>query len=93
MELDARVVSLQLAKLYGTLFPEDRRLTLNAHDAGVDVTMTIRLVKAYLLRPFGMPLMGKLISTSPQLIVAPRDGNWTLGSCLAFSKGQSLLLP
>ncbi|KAJ0147354.1 hypothetical protein HZ326_10016 [Fusarium oxysporum f. sp. albedinis] len=60
MKLDARVLSLQLSKLYGTLFPEDRRLTLNAHDAGVDVTMTIRLVKAYLLRAFGMPLPGKI---------------------------------
>ncbi|ENH64534.1 hypothetical protein FOC1_g10013806 [Fusarium oxysporum f. sp. cubense race 1] len=60
MKLDARVLSLQLSKLYETLFPEDRRLTLNAHDAGVDVTMTIRLVKAYLLRAFGMPLPGKI---------------------------------
>lgn len=60
MKLDARVLSLQLSKLYGTLFPEDRRLTLNAYDAGVDVTMTIRLVKAYLLRAFSMPLPGKI---------------------------------
>jgi metal-dependent amidase/aminoacylase/carboxypeptidase family protein len=54
------VLSLQLSKLYRTLFPEDRRLTLNAHSAGVDVTMTIRLVKAYLLRAFSMPLPGKI---------------------------------
>ncbi|KAH7209243.1 hypothetical protein DER44DRAFT_277612 [Fusarium oxysporum] len=60
MKIDARVLSLQLSKLYGTLFPEDRRLTLNAHDAGADVTMTIRLVKAYLLRAFGIPLPGKI---------------------------------
>ncbi|KAI1332068.1 hypothetical protein F5Y16DRAFT_421368 [Xylariaceae sp. FL0255] len=49
-------------RLYGAFFPEDRRLTLDAHDAGVDVTMTIRLVKAYLLRAFNMPLPGKIDS-------------------------------
>lgn len=62
MKLNARLLSLQLGKLYGAFFPEDRRLTLDAHDAGVDVTMTIRLVKAYLLRAFGMPLPGKIDS-------------------------------
>ncbi|KAI0973126.1 hypothetical protein F4678DRAFT_459979 [Xylaria arbuscula] len=50
------------ATLYGAFFPEDRRLTLDAHDAGVDVTITIQLVKAYLLRAFGMPLPGKIDS-------------------------------
>jgi hypothetical protein len=37
---------------------------LDAHDAGVDVTMTIRLVKTYQLRAFGMPLPGKIDSHS-----------------------------
>ncbi|WQF85094.1 hypothetical protein CDEST_10108 [Colletotrichum destructivum] len=60
MKLDARVLSLQLSKLHGTLFSEHWRLTLNAHDAGVDVTMTIRLVEAYLLRAFSMPLPEKI---------------------------------
>lgn len=64
MKLDARLFSLQLGKLYGAFYPEDRRLTLDAHDAGVDVTMTIRLVKTYLLRAFGMPLPGKIDSLS-----------------------------
>lgn len=61
-KLDARTLSLQLSKLYGALFPEDRKLTLEAHDAGADVRMTIRLVKAYLLRALGMPLPGKIDS-------------------------------
>jgi len=61
-KLDARTLSLQPGKLNGAFFPEDRKLTLEAHDAGADVTMTIRLVKAYLLRAFGMPLPGKIDS-------------------------------
>lgn len=61
-KLDARTLSLRLGKLYGAFFPEDRKLTLEAHDAGADVTMTIRLVKAYLLRAFGLPLPGKIDS-------------------------------
>ncbi|RYO95059.1 hypothetical protein DL762_000252 [Monosporascus cannonballus] len=64
-ELDARTLSLRLGRLYGAFFPEDRKLTLEAHDAGADVTMTIRLVKAYLLRAFGMPLPGKIDSHFP----------------------------
>ncbi|KUI62708.1 hypothetical protein VP1G_09823 [Cytospora mali] len=61
-KLDARTLSLRLGRLYGAFFPEDRKLTLEAHDAGADVTMTIRLVKAYLLTAFGMPLPGKIDS-------------------------------
>lgn len=61
-KLDARTLSLRLGRLYGAFFPEDRKLTLEAHDAGTAVTMTIRLVKAYLLRAFGMPLPGKIDS-------------------------------
>ncbi|RYP42225.1 hypothetical protein DL767_000389 [Monosporascus sp. MG133] len=64
-KLDARTLSLGLGRLYGAFFPEDRKLTLKAHDAGADVTMTIRLVKAYLLRAFGMPLPGKIDSHYP----------------------------
>ena len=60
MKLNARLLSLRLGNLCGAFFPKDRRLTLDAHDAGVDVTMTIRLVKAYLLSAFGMPLPGKI---------------------------------
>lgn len=58
----ARTLSLGLGRLYGAFFPEDWKLTLEAHDAGAGVTMTIRLVKAYLLRAFGMPLPGKIDS-------------------------------
>lgn len=61
-KLDARTLSLRLGRLYGPFFPEDRKLTLEAHNAGADVTMTIRLVKAYLLRAFGIPLPGKIDS-------------------------------
>jgi hypothetical protein len=61
-KLDAKTLSLRLGRLYGAFFPEDRKLVLEAHDAGVDVTMTIRLVKSYLLRAFGMPLPGKIDS-------------------------------
>ncbi|RYP26159.1 hypothetical protein DL768_011817 [Monosporascus sp. mg162] len=64
-KLDARTLSLRLGRLYGAFFPEDRKLTLEARDAGADVTMTIRLVKAYLLRAFGMPLPGKIDSHFP----------------------------
>ena len=48
MKLDARLLSLRLGKLYRAFFPEDRRLTLDAHDVGV--------------RTFGMPLPGKIDS-------------------------------
>lgn len=61
-KLDARTLYLRLGRLYGAFFPEDRKLTLEAHDAGADVTMTIQLVKAYLLRAFSMPLPGKIDS-------------------------------
>ncbi|KAI9171599.1 hypothetical protein HJFPF1_01085 [Paramyrothecium foliicola] len=43
-----------------TLFIQEKRLTLNAHDAGIYVITTIRLVKAYLLMSFSMPLLGKI---------------------------------
>lgn len=62
MKRNARLLSLQLGKLYRAFLPEDRRLALDAHDARVGVTMAIRLVKAYLLRAFGMPLPGKIDS-------------------------------
>jgi hypothetical protein len=58
MKLSASQLSLRLAKLYRAPFPKDKRLTLNAHNTGV----AIRLVKAYLLRAFGMPLPGKIDS-------------------------------
>ena len=61
-KFDARTLSLRLGRLYGTFFPEDQKLTLEAHDAGADVTITIRLVKTYLLRAFSMPLPRKIDS-------------------------------
>lgn len=39
----------------GAFFPEDTKLSLEAHNAGADVTKTIRLMKAYLLRASSMP--------------------------------------
>ena len=44
------------------MFPEDRKLTLGAHDAGVDVIMAYRLALAYLLQALDMPLPGKIDS-------------------------------
>lgn len=44
------------------MFPEDRKLALGAHDAGVDVIMAYRLALAYLLQALDMPLPGKIDS-------------------------------
>ncbi|KAI8630280.1 hypothetical protein F5Y19DRAFT_464139 [Xylariaceae sp. FL1651] len=48
-------------------------LTLDAHDAGVDVTTTIRLVKAYLLRAFELDaekLLGLLEKATPTIALS-----------------------
>jgi hypothetical protein len=58
----AKEFPLNLANLYGTVFSEDRKLTLEAHDAGADVTMTYRVALAYIRRALGMNLPGKIDS-------------------------------
>ncbi|KAI0505128.1 hypothetical protein F5B22DRAFT_652043 [Xylaria bambusicola] len=57
--LTATTLPLNLDNLYGTVFPEDRKLTLEAHDTGVDVLMAYRLAIAYLRRALDMHLPGK----------------------------------
>jgi hypothetical protein len=51
---------LFLAHLYWSLFPEDRNFCLKAHQADVDVIMTIRVTRAYVTRSIGLPLPGKI---------------------------------
>ena len=51
---------LFLAHLYWSLFPEDRSFCLKAHQADVDVIMTIRVTRAFVARSIGLPLPGKI---------------------------------
>jgi hypothetical protein len=60
--LTANTLPLNLANLYGTVFPEDRKLTLEAHDAGAGVSMAYRLAIAYLRLTLDMHLPGKIDS-------------------------------
>lgn len=53
-------MSLRLSHLYWLVFPEDRRLTLRAHEADVDVIMATRLTLTYLWRALDIPLPGKI---------------------------------
>lgn len=60
--LTATTLPLNLANLYSTVFPEDRKLVLEAHDAEADVLMAYRLAIAYLRRALDMHLPGKIDS-------------------------------
>jgi hypothetical protein len=51
---------LSLAHLYWSLFHVDRSFCLKAHQADVDVIMTIRVTLAYVARCLGLPLPGKI---------------------------------
>jgi hypothetical protein len=51
---------LFLGHLYWSLFPEDRSFCQKAHQADVDVIMTIRVTRAYVARCVGLPLPGKI---------------------------------
>jgi hypothetical protein len=62
LRYNAKAFPLALAKVYGIVFPEDRKLALVAHDAGVDVIMTYWLASAYLLLNLDMPIPGKIDS-------------------------------
>jgi hypothetical protein len=58
--LSSLSTSLRLSHLYWLVFPEDRRLTLRAHEADVDVIMAIRLTLTYLWRALDIPLPVKI---------------------------------
>jgi hypothetical protein len=51
---------LFLGHLYWSLFPEDRSFCQKAHQADVDVIMTIRVTRAYVARCVGLPLPEKI---------------------------------
>jgi hypothetical protein len=53
-------MSLCLGRVYGSLYPEDRRLLLRAHTADADVVMLVRVIRAYLARVQGLPAPGKI---------------------------------
>ncbi|KAI0546215.1 hypothetical protein F4679DRAFT_558253 [Xylaria curta] len=58
------------------MFPEDRKLTLRAHDAGVDVIMAYRLALAYILQVLDMFLPGKIDSFTSTADNSP--GGWKI---------------
>ncbi|KAF4423736.1 hypothetical protein F53441_14254 [Fusarium austroafricanum] len=58
----------------GAVFPEARKLTLEAHDAGADVSMAYRLAIAYLRRALGMHLPGKIDSWLSPTVKSGQSG-------------------
>jgi hypothetical protein len=76
--LTATTLPSNLANLYVTIFPEDRKLNFEAHNAGADVSMACRLTIAYLRRALGTHLPGKLDSSLSQTGVKSGQGGWKL---------------
>jgi hypothetical protein len=67
LKFPATAMPLNLSRLYWSLFPHDRGLCLGAHDAGVDVIMTIRIIRFYIARCLNLPISGKMENSFPRL--------------------------
>jgi hypothetical protein len=76
--LSSASLSLRLSHLYWVVFPEDRRVTLRAHKAEVDVIMAIRLILTYLRRALNITLPGK-IDGNFSLASKGGEGGWHMG--------------
>ena len=53
-------MSLCLSRVYRGLYPQDRRLLLQAHNAGADVKMLMRIIQSYFARVQGLPMPGMI---------------------------------
>lgn len=67
LPFSATAMPLNLSCLHWALFPEDRELTLRAHQADADDIMTIRIIRAFFARCLGLPTPGKIDDYFPRL--------------------------
>ena len=66
-------MSLCLSRVYGSLYPEDRRLLLRAHTADADVVMLVRVMRTYLARVQGLPAPGKIEASCSGYVMKPEQ--------------------